>query len=83
MRSRETKTLKFHVPTGDLNSSMGSPLKKIAKTQAHAAAQHSPCKSAEQRALSLRPQEKPNHHLGHTYLRISFFTSRSSSSWSF
>lgn len=36
MRSRETKTREFCVPTGDLVSSMGGPLKK---TQAHAAAQ--------------------------------------------
>lgn len=83
MRGREAKTLKLCVPIWDVDSPKGRPLKKVPETQAPTAAPY-PVRHLNREPSQGRPQGKPNQPPGSpAHLRISFFTSRSSSSWSF
>lgn len=62
-----------------------APLRKVRKLQSHAATWHRLHGTwTEAPVIDGSSKKKPNQSPGgHTYLRISFFTSRSSSSWSF
>lgn len=63
MGSRETKTLKFHVPNCDVDSPMGRPLKKVPKTQAHSAA-HNHVRHLNREPSQGSPRGNPPSHLG-------------------